>query len=178
MNDNWNTSITTTFKNDSSLNSSSPGSYNYSLTTPMKAIGSVAFIFGKAGMLSGEYEFVNYPAARLNTFDGTSFSAENQAIRSQYRSAGNIKIGTEWKWNIFSFRGGFNLIGNPYVGEKTFLKTNYSLCFGISEQHYYIDLAYILSKYTDNYYLYNGIDATTTTKYTSQSFIFTFGLRF
>jgi len=183
LNDSWNSTITTTLAtsstSDTTISSSSPqGTYNYSLTTPMKAIGSVAFIFGKSGMLSGEYEYVNYPAARLNASDGSSFSTENNAIRSQYRSAGNIKIGTEWKWNIFSIRGGFNLIGNPYVGEKTFLKTNYSLGFGIRERGYYIDLAYILSKYTDNYYLYSGIETPTTTKYTSQSFILSMGLRF
>ena len=41
------------------------GEYDYQMSTPFRAIGSIAFTIGNIGLISGEYEYVNYNQARF-----------------------------------------------------------------------------------------------------------------
>ncbi|MBL4586257.1 MAG: hypothetical protein JKX84_04245, partial [Flavobacteriales bacterium] len=95
------------------------GTYSYSLQTPFRAIGSLAFVIGKIGIVSADYEYVNYSMARFRSND-YSFSAENDNVKNSLSSAGNIRIGTEWRLGKISLRGGFAINGNPYTGEFNF----------------------------------------------------------
>ncbi len=183
LSDKWDANLKSDFKDSSSEYSSDPGQINYSLSTPFKAIGSLALVFGKIGLISCDYEFVDYSGSRLSPSGASdySFSKENNLIAEKYVPAGNIKLGTEWKINPFSLRAGFASYGNPFssaIGNQS--KNNcYSLGLGIREEGYFLDFAYVISNTSEKYFLYSSalINGTKINQ-TSQSFLVTLGFRF
>jgi len=166
--------------NDKNYSASSPqGAYDYRLYTPWRLIGSVAIIIKKQGLFSVDYELVDYSSARLRGALG-GFDLQNAAIDQKYTHASNIKVGTEWRFQPFSIRGGYALYGSPYKnGLNDGKRENYSIGFGIREEGFYIDFAYILSKVSEDYYLYNGdLTEATQTESTGHAFQTTLGFRF
>ncbi len=190
MNDSWNTSMTSYFdqppltsSNATSFTADSKdGTYDYRLTTPMRALGSLAFIFGQNGILSADYEYIDYSTSRLNGLHATNddFLDANNAIRSSLTAAHNLRIGTEWKAGIFAFRGGYSIYGSPYKGEAmTGLgsRQGYSLGIGIREKFYFLDFSYNHMESDDNYYIYSNAPKSEN-KYKSNIFSITSGFRF
>lgn len=160
LTDNWESEIGSTIYNADFSAASPNGSFQYSLTTPLKAIASVGFIAGNAGLLSIDYEYVNYSSAKLNS-SSYNFSAENQSVKNKYNGTGNLKIGTEWRYKIFSFRAGYAMYGSPY--SKTFKLDNStaSVGAGFKTQKFYMDFAYLLNFSQKNRYNLYVLDATT-----------------
>ena len=130
-------------------------------------------------MVSVDYELVDYTAAQLRgPYYG--FDAENKAIDQNYTTATNVRVGTEWKFDPFSLRGGYALYGSPFkVGSDKGTRENYSFGFGIREDDFYIDFAYIFSKTSGEYYLYSSelVEPTLTTS-ESHTIQTTLGFRF
>ena len=184
MNDKYSSTMTSVFDSliagEYSYSSSSPkGEYEYSLTTPLRAIGSIAFIFGKYGLVSADYEYVDYSGARLYA-DSYDFNIENDAIRNNYKGAGNLRLGTEWKYGQFSFRGGYGIEGDPYKsGINNSKGSSYSFGIGLRERDYYLDLGYIHTSRSEDYYIYDPayIDASRN-KMQGNSIMLTYGVRF
>ncbi|MDP3462207.1 MAG: hypothetical protein Q8S18_05390 [Bacteroidales bacterium] len=146
---------------DFNVKSSPNGEYTYDLTTPLKAIGSIGLIIGKYGLISGDYEFVDYSKTRLRAPDYT-FTDENNAIKNSYQSTYNLRLGTEWRYTNFSFRGGYSLYGSPYADKLNDGKlTSYSLGLGYTEGNIGIDLAWVHSQMKQDYYLYSSTNFTT-----------------
>jgi hypothetical protein len=87
--------------------------YKYRIWTPLKAVGSLAFVFGDNGCINVDLEYVNYGWGRLKTtndeaYAAADFSAENKVIKAQMIDALNIRIGGEWAINNTVFiRGGY-----------------------------------------------------------------------
>ena len=184
MKDNWNTSIESTFSNtDHPYNQAdSPNGYfDYELTTPMKILGSIAFIIGQNGLVSADYEFIDYSTAKLKS-SSYSFFDENDNIRTKYTSAGNLRLGTEWRYDIFNFRGGYAIYGNPFKsGLNDAKSTSFSLGFGIRERNYFIDFAYVNTKFDEDYYLYgtNNISVNPVeNKFKNNQFLITVGIKY
>lgn len=95
-----------------SYNEYSPtNNYDYKLQTPMRTTFSGAFIIAKKGLLSVDYELVNYGNAKLkHGGDGYGFYDENQDIAKVYKSSGNLRIGGEYMISkAVSLRGGYEL---------------------------------------------------------------------
>jgi hypothetical protein len=175
--------------NKYSFSSSSPkGNYDYSLTTPFRAIGSVAFLFGKIGLLSADYEYVDYTGSSMRVFDNSlatnsdveAFNNVNEAIKNKYRPTGNLRIGTEWKYAQFSFRGGYGIEGDPYKKEiNSSIGHSYSFGMGLREKTYFLDLAYTHSKRVEDYYIYDPSYVNATSNVIqSNNLLLTFGVRF
>ena len=152
------------------------GSYDYRITTPMRAIGSLAFVIGQYGVISADYEYVDYSTAQLHASD-YSFIDENNTIRSAYTAANNFRFGTEWKAGIYAFRGGYSINGSPYKGGSTFgASTGYSFGFGIHDKDYFVDFAYNHRSLEDNFYLYSYAPASKNT-YKINNYSFTLGFK-
>jgi long-subunit fatty acid transport protein len=138
--------------------STSPnGSFDYRLVTPPRAIGSLGFIIAKRGLIGIDYEFVDYTYARLSSSADVFFDANDQ-IRKKYTSTGNLRVGGEVRASEhFSLRGGFAMYGNPYKsGVNTdATRMSYSAGIGLREKNYFIDLAYVMTQYKEDYYLYD-----------------------
>jgi hypothetical protein len=161
------------------------GTYDYRLTTPFRAMGSVAFIIGQYGLVSADYEYVNYSQARFNSsYD--SYSEVNDEIKSEYQSWGNIRAGTEWRLSNFRIRGGFayfsnaSAVVNPNTG-----KTNNNERFqasgglGYRAKHFFADVTYVWTKMNQDYYLYDAsmVNPAAISYYTN-TVLTTVGVRF
>jgi hypothetical protein len=164
MYDQWSSSMQSTFTNtDWNSSQFSPlGSYDYELRTPFRALGSLAFILGQYGLISADYEYVDYSQASFNsTYD--SYTDVNNQIESDFKSWGNIRVGTEWRISNFRVRGGFGYFSNPskvinpYTG-KTNNNEKYQASggFGYRTKHFFADLTYVWSKTNQDYYLYDA----------------------
>jgi hypothetical protein len=92
------------------------GNYQYNYHSPMRAIGSIAYQFAKKGLLSVDYEYVDYSKAGYKSgSDGYQFGAENGDIKTVYKAVSNIRIGAEYRLSeALSLRGGMEFLGNPY----------------------------------------------------------------
>ena len=183
MHDTYSNKLDSRFINGDHYSESSPnGEFDYKLTTPMRMIGSIAFIIGKYGLVSADYEYVDYSEARLRSDQPDDFFTANDAIRAKYTSANNLRAGTEWRIQQFSLRGGYGIYGSPFKsGINDGKKTAMSFGFGLRQKGYFLDFAYVKTNQDENYYLYaaspselNPVKNTLT----SQSFMMTLGFKF
>lgn len=157
------------------------GNFNYIITTPFRAIGSIGFIINKRGLLNAEYEYVNYKNGYLSSTPMV-FSDVNRYIRKQYVSAGNIRIGGEMRFDPISLRLGYALYGSPFANgiNKAADRASYTAGIGYRKNSFFLDAAFVLSKYRDYSYLYDPAFNNSSVKndYTATSLIFTIGFRF
>jgi hypothetical protein len=171
------------------------GEYDYDLETPLKATLSGAFIIAKSGLLSIDYEYIDYSKAKLrNGGGGDSFVPQNQDIEAAYKSVGNLRVGGEWKaTNKISLRAGYELYPSAYNSQafgtsQPNSDTNrqvYSTGFGYKQGGFFFDVAFRHS-IGNNYDLLYSAPTTDTypqptmAKFTStySKAIFTFGFRF
>lgn len=181
LTDTWSSDMSSKIYNQEFSATSPIGSFQYSLTTPLKAIASVGFIAGKAGLVSIDYEYVNYSTAKLNS-SNYNFSAENKNVKDNYHGTGNIRIGTEWRYKIFSARAGYAIFGSPY--SKTFKIDNSTASFGAGfrTKGFYMDAAYLLNFSQKNRYNLYVLNSTTAASAevnnVAGSFMLTFGFRY
>ena len=180
MTDKWNTTMVAVYDQDPTKSKDSPdGSYDYKLYTPMKAIGSIAFILGQFGLISADYEYVDYSTAHLSAKD-YNFLDENNNVKSKLTSATNIRLGAELKTGIYAIRGGYNLYGSPYKNEGSLglgSRQGYSLGFGMHEKGYFLDFAFTHTTADDNYYFYDIAPASKNT-YITNNYSLTVGVKF
>ncbi len=177
--DDWNKTMKSFWDDGTVLNTESPkGKFDYSLTTPMRVIGSIAFIFGKAGLISADYEYADYAEAKLRS-DDYGFVDENQAIRDKYTAQHNIKIGTEWRLDPITVRGGYAVYGTPFKsGINDGKRSSVSFGLGLRQRNFFIDLAYVYTHETEDYYLYSSNYVNPAeNNITSGNFLITFGFK-
>jgi len=162
-----------------------PGEYDYSLTTPMRATAGIAVFAGKYGFLTGDVEYVDYSKARLADNESSSeFSGVNNTISTAYKSAVNVKVGAEGRFDIFRVRAGVALFGDPYQNsdfdrQRTYITGG----VGIKQQNYFVDLALVNGKYNTVYSPYTFADPdlqkpVVTTKNRDNNVMLTLGVNF
>jgi hypothetical protein len=158
MRDQWSASMQSAFDTVAwnAIQYSPVGTYDYRLTTPFRAIGSLAFIIGQYGLVSADYEYVNYSQSRFNSsYD--NYEDVNNEIKSGYRSWGNIRVGTEWRLSNFRIRGGFGYFSNPYnSGTNNSERFQVSGGLGYRAKYFFADVTYVWSKMNQDYYLYDA----------------------
>jgi len=157
MSDFYYASMSSSFRGGEYYSDRSPdGFYDYELKTPLRALGSIAVLLGKYGLITADYEYIDYADSRLWAYD-YSFINENNAIETQYTSANNLRFGAEVRASIFTLRGGYGMYGTPYKGESTMgERTGYSFGIGMRKNGMIIDFAYNHSSFEGNYYMYSG----------------------
>ena len=155
------------------------GHFNYELNTPLKAIGSIGLVFGDRGLINIDYEYIDYTNTRLRSAD-YPFSNENDEIRHSLQAQHNIRAGGEIRLQPLILRAGYAFYSNPYKPNinNTELQV-ISGGFGIREQSYSLDLAYMYSIQNEDYYPY-GSDYTDPMKndYNRNAFMITLGYRY
>ena len=147
----------------------------------MRVQSSIAFIIGKFGLISGEYEYVDYSKASFSAYD-YDFYNENTDISSSYGKGHNFKLGTEWRSGPLSFRAGYAYQKSPYLNDINDGTINaYSGGIGFKSKHYYFDLAYVFAKKVEDYYLYGTENISVNpveNELMDHRFLITFGTRF
>ncbi len=89
--------------------------YKYRLVTPFKSVLSAAFVYPGYGLISFDYENVNYSKTKLRNeeFDDYDFIDENEGCKTKFKSTNNFRIGAEGLAGPVSIRAGYALYGNP-----------------------------------------------------------------
>ena len=128
------------------------GAYNYRIVTPWRFIGSAAVVLKNFGFLSVDYEYLDYSQAsfKMNVVDKQFESGLNKTIESKYTSTSILRVGAEYMYEIFRFRGGVGYMTSPFegnvpVGDADQSRMTYSLGAGIRDEGYFVDLAYTRS---------------------------------
>jgi hypothetical protein len=128
-----------------------PGEFSYKLTTPFRATGGAAFFLQKYGFITADVEYVNYANIRYSesdNFSGTSsyFNSVNDRISDTYQSALNFRLGAEARYEVFRFRAGYAITGDPYRNADFDGSINtFTLGTGIRLNKYYVDVAFTSS---------------------------------
>lgn len=132
----------------------------YRLKTPSKLTASAALIFGKNGLLSFDYTNKNFQNIKLS---GDDFSTENQSFQNDFTNTHNINIGTEWRFDRFSLRGGYKYEQSPDIAalDSDNLE-GYSLGAGYNFGNFKVDFAYSDSNRTAAYNFYSGFNVNAT----------------
>ncbi len=136
-----------------------PFRFSYTLTTPLRAMAGVALQLGKSGLLSADYEFVDYRMARFSrASDDYDYYYENQDIRDIYDIAHNIRLGGEFRLNSFYMRAGYAIYGSPFIkgedNEDNF-QSVYSGGIGFRQSNFSFDVSYALRSNNQMYFMYN-----------------------
>ena len=140
------------------------GDFKYNFRTPLKGVGSVAFILGKMGLISIDYEYVDYSSMRFATNNSDllhdmEIKEMNKPIPLTFKETHNFRFGAEFRPSeIFTLRGGYGMYQSPY--RKEFLNADnkhqtFSFGFGYRMNNMFIDVAYMLRQEKYLYSFYN-----------------------
>ncbi len=164
--------------------------YEYYFHTPIHLLGSVGIVAGKFAAINAEYEFVNYAGMRYRSRDGQStgyFNDINKAIREKYGISHAVRLGVEFRQNIFRYRVGAQISTTPFDTKFAPAKDMDQSTMGVSAglgmrmEKYYVDLGYQYIKngsYEQPYVLsYQTVPGIKTAR-VDQRFMFTVGFIF
>ncbi len=129
---------------------------DYRLQTPAKLTGSAAIIFGKQGLLSFDYSRKDFSKTKFKPSSDAVFAQQNALISDFLKVANTYRIGGEYKYNQFSFRGGYRLEESPYEDDDFYGDlTGYSFGIGYNFGNTKLDLTYDASERDFNQQLFN-----------------------
>ncbi len=131
------------------------GRFEYEVTTPLRAMGSLGLVFGTTGILSIDYEYADYSKMRFRSNEFYGFSDENRTIRESFTAQHSIRAGGELRLSPVILRAGVSHSGSPYItGVNDGAQTALSAGIGFREQYYFVDFAYTYAFHSEDYYLY------------------------
>ncbi len=154
---------------------------DYNLRTPSKINTGVSFIISKYGFISADVEFVNYGNAHVSSGD-FSTEGDNSTINNLYQSVTNIKIGGEYRYNMFRLRAGYSTFGDPFKSLNNVDRSRTVVSFGagLNFGKYFFDVAYANTSYKETFSSYSvssgGPQATVDNNIGNT--LLTFGLNF
>ncbi|MEE4116931.1 MAG: hypothetical protein V2I37_12220 [Marinilabiliaceae bacterium] len=137
--------------------------FSYTLTTPLRVTTGAALQLGKKGIVSADYEFVDYKMARYSrASDDYNYYRENQDIREIFDVAHNLRFGAEYRLtSSFYLRGGYALYGSGFArGEDNEDNVHSVLSggIGIRQSNFYFDLSYAVRSNNSDYFMYSSPD--------------------
>ncbi len=179
LSDSYSSDITARYNNGSLTSESPQGGFDYTIRTPGKINVSMALLSSKIGMLSADYEITDFRNSRL--IPNSTFSDINQNISNSFALSQTIRVGGELRLTPnYLVRVGYSNSSSPYKNLSNSLGYNrYTGGIGYREDWFFIDLAFALTSFSENYYLYNPsfVDAANL-KNSNKNFIASVGFRF
>ncbi len=125
----------------------------YTIQTPSKITGSLAFVIKKLGLISFDYSRKDYSKMEFRTSDAfidPHFTDLNWAIYNNLTVANSYKIGAEIRSNSMSYRAGYRIDGSPYRNTDYYSdRKGFSLGVGYKFKSSTIDLSF--EKYNKKY---------------------------
>lgn len=186
MNDSYQNTMQSRFDGGFTSRQQSPqGTFNYNMTTPFRAMGGLAFVFNQYGLVSADYEFNDISNARISA-PGTVFADVNSEIRRKYTATNTVRIGTEWRFDNFSVRGGGGFTTSPMnnayaVSGADFSQKTFSAGFGLRDKNLFMDLGYAYTEtkgYLQPYTLNNADVPGVRERNIRSNFTLTLGAKF
>jgi long-subunit fatty acid transport protein len=166
--------------------------FNYNLISPFKIETGAALQIKNIGLISMDYERVDYSATKLESpgavmseYGPQEVRSDNDSINNTLGAANNFRFGGEIKLNSFYIRGGYAIYQSPYNSRYNYRESDthiYSGGVGYRAGSFFIDATFMTTMYTREKYLYNSIykifDETTEIDRSRNKIILSFGLRF
>lgn len=151
--------------------------YKYEINTPLRLIGSIAFLINKAGFISVDYEYTDYSTSRMRASDYNFFS-ENNNIKTFYKATHNIRGGAEYNFKPIVLRAGYAYYMSPFESSSmnSYERTVISGGIGFRSTQYFLDFTYSYAQSNGKYYLYQ--DAISDQKLSTSNFILSMGVKF
>lgn len=120
---------------------------SYRLQTPGKMSGSMAFLFGKKGLISFDYGLKDYGTTTFKPKNDQYYNSVNTKMENALGLASEFKVGAEYRIKQVSLRGGYRFEQSPYengrtVGDLQGFSSGLGYSFGKSR----IDMAYSFSQ--------------------------------
>lgn len=116
----WSNSMTGEFLEENYSTYSPIGTYSYRVKSPTRINLGAAIAFPSIGLISVDYENVNYSNTKMIDIDrGGEFDSDNSSINRGLKSVNNLRIGAEIKAGPWiSIRGGYSYYDSPYKYTK------------------------------------------------------------
>ncbi len=119
----------------------------YKLQTPSKWTGSMAYVFGKKGLISVDYAIKDYSSIQFKPNSDPYYRTLNNKMNTLLNSASELRLGAEYKIEAWSLRGGYRLEQSPYKNKTTIGDlTGYSGGIGYNFGGTKLDLSYATFK--------------------------------
>ena len=136
--------------------------YEYNFISPLKWVGSMAFVMGNQGIISVDAEYTNYGAARFKALesDEYDYSPTNDAIKDTYGKTFNFRLGSEWLLGESYLRLGAAYYGSPFgLGETggSVKKASCGISMPLTDDTTF-DFAYELTYWKSYHILYDAGD--------------------
>ncbi len=96
------------------------GIYHYDLVTPWSFLWGASVVKANVGMLTADFEWTDYGNMyfrfrRPPDMDDLNRERElNQLINEKYRGVATVRLGGEWVFDVFRFRGGMAFSTSPF----------------------------------------------------------------
>ena len=158
--DEWDYTMNTSFNNGNSYTEYSPtGRYDYRMTAPMRFSVGAAYTFLDRGLLSVDYERVNYARTRLSGENGAPavFTDENAYMSQNFLGSNIVRAGAEIRLGqSIALRGGYQYYSPAVKGYAA--RQAYSAGIGFNlGQATTLDFAWTkLAAVSDSFQLYDN----------------------
>ncbi|PVX51876.1 hypothetical protein C7377_0167 [Balneicella halophila] len=132
------------------------GIYEYNFQTPWKFSFGGSYIFGQNGLISIDYDLIDYSSSKFTDGD---FNIVNEEIKNTFKMTGNLKVGAEVRLsNQFSLRGGYNYFGNMYEDNSGMEQeaSQYSAGVGYRYKNVFMDASYQYYSQENTFTEYNS----------------------
>lgn len=112
---------------------------DYSLKTPGKYTGSLAYVFGTKGLISVDYSLKDYGNAKFSS----RYTTVNDELNGTLDMVSELRVGAEYRIDNVSLRGGYRFEQSPYKNGKTISDLNgFTGGLGFKFANSRLDLAY------------------------------------
>lgn len=167
LTDKYSTGITSSFDDGGQYEVLSPfNQFEYVIVTPSRFLASAAFLLGKGGIISADYEVVDYAtgALRKSAFspDGAyEFNDENEALQTVYGTSRMARVGAEFRiQKVFRLRFGAGMETSPYTNaaqvEANAKRYQASFGWGVRNDKWYGAMTYRRSWTEQDLYLFSS----------------------
>ncbi len=152
--------ITAKFTNNNYEESNAPNRYRYALATPFRALAGAALQINKYGLVSVDYEFVDYGSAKFNNSgDDYDYTLKNRMLKNSLRMASNIRVGGELRLSSLYLRGGYGYYGKALAEGDINEDMHYrslSAGVGFRERNVNVDFGFTNLRNSQDYLLYES----------------------
>lgn len=153
--------ISTHVYGDNYTASNTAARFSYGLTTPFRVMLGGALQVKKIALLSVDYEYVDYSAAKFFTLGNDSFdyTDKNQSIKQSLGASNNIRFGAEVRLSNIYLRGGYGYYGKAWKSNQDNANQSYnslSCGLGFREKNIFADFGFSTITNKDKYLLYTS----------------------
>lgn len=152
----------------------------YTLQTPGKITGSLAYVLAKKAVFSFDYARKDYSNTKFRPENDNVFQKVNNSMSDNLTAANEFRAGLEVKIKQFSLRGGYRFEDSPYKNGKTIGDLNgFSTGFGFNFGGSRLDFAYAYSqREMDSQFVSSGMNDTARIKATNNNITATYTIDF